>query len=99
MRKSYSLSKQSDIHGCELDHLKFLFFFLFFQQFCRKATTDEDEPIEMEFVQRNRRQSLIGSTVEQSDGNTRRMSLIGSTIGKDSSEKLPVVTQVIDEED
>lgn len=70
------------------------------QLFCQRSTDeDEAEPIEMEFVQRNRRQSLIGSTVQESDGKTRRMSLIGATIGTESTDKLPIVEQSIEEEE
>ena len=69
---------------------------------CNKSKTidDDDEmfDFEMEYVRGDRRQSIIGTAVAESNANTRRMSLIGSTIGKDSMEQLPVIAQTIEEE-
>ena len=75
-------------------------FVLQFRKLGRKspATTEEEETIEEVFVQRNRRQSLIGSTVETSDGKNRRMSLIGTTIGADNEENPLKMKNVLEEE-
>ena len=76
------------------------FFFVVFLQINKKSIDDDDEmfDIEMEYVRGDRRQSIIGTTVAESNATTRRMSLIGSTVGKDSMEQLPVIGQVIEEE-
>ena len=47
--------------------------------------------MEVMFAARNRRQSLIGSTVETSDSETRRQSVIGTTVGNPPEAMEPIV--------